>query len=94
MLAEELDELARGIRLKDDVEIVDALADLIILSTNHIEQMGYDLDLVMKETVKEISSRTGAVNPETGKWEKDTSPEAQANWYKAKYSTCKRHEKE
>ncbi len=93
MLAEELDELARGIRLKDDMEIVNALADLIILSANHIEQMEYDLDLVMKETVKEISSRTGAVNPETGKWEKDTSPEAQAKWYKVDYSTCKRKDR-
>ena len=93
MIAEELDELSRGIRLKDEHEIIDALADIIVLSANHIGQMGYDLDLVMKEVVKEISSRTGSVNPTTGKWEKDTSPEAQANWYKADYSTCKVYSK-
>ena len=89
MIAEELDELAQGIRLNDEHEVIDALADIIVLSANHIGQMGYDLDLVMKEVVKEISSRTGAVNPATGKWEKDISPEAQAKWYKANYSTCK-----
>ena len=30
---------------------------------------GYDPDIAMDETLKEISSRTGAFNPETGKYE-------------------------
>jgi len=89
MLQEELDELASALVIHNEAETVDALADLIVLSTNHMAQLGYDLDLVMKETLKEISSRTGSVNPATGKWEKDKSPSAQADWHKADYSTCK-----
>ena len=89
MLQEELDELTSAFVINSEHETIDALADLIVLSANHIGQMGYDLDLVMKETLKEISSRVGAVNPSTGKWEKDKSPAAQSNWYTADYSTCK-----
>jgi len=89
MLQEELNELTSALVINDENEIIDALADLIVLSANHIGQMGYDLDLVMKETLKEISSRVGSINTVTGKWEKDKSPSAQANWYTADYSTCK-----
>ena len=116
-------------------ELIDALADLIVLTTNQaaleqstldftqrqvveplpellaqyqlgndnssifqqiyagcsltIYQLGFALDKVMLETVKEISSRTGAMDESTGKWTKFTTPEAKALWYKADYSTCK-----
>jgi len=88
MLQEELDELTRAIVINNENETVDALADLIVLSANHIGQLGYDLDLVMKETLKEISSRIGTVNPSTGKWEKDRSQDP-STLYSAQYNLCK-----
>lgn len=51
--------------------------------------LGYDFAKCMQETIKEISSRTGKWNSELGKFEKDTSDEAKARWYKADYSKCK-----
>lgn len=49
----------------------------------------YDFFLCMKETIKEINSRTGSYNNTLGKWVKDTSSGAKAKWYKANYSFCK-----
>lgn len=51
--------------------------------------MGYNPYDCMDETIKEISSRTGKWNESKGKWIKDTSDEAKANWYKANYDRCK-----
>ena len=48
-------------------------------------QEDYSMLPSMLETIKEINSRTGKYNPAIGKWVKDTSPEAQAKWYKANY---------
>jgi len=90
MLNEELDELKVAIIEKDNYETIDALCDLIVLATNELELMGYDLDTVMVETVKEISSRRqcpiqkiewdeGSIS---GKWTKDRS---QTDTYKARY---------
>jgi len=89
MLLEEVEELRLALLNNDEHEIIDACDDLIVLSANHIAQSGYDVDLTMKETLKEISSREGAINPSTGKWEKFTTPEAKAKWYKASYKKCK-----
>ena len=132
MMQEEAEE---AIAAQSEHELIDALADLIVLTTNQaaleqsildfnirretpdfkvllaqyqlgadntqvfqqlyagcalsIYKLDYDLDKVMHETIKEISSRTGAMNESTGKWTKFTTPEAQALWYKADYSTCK-----
>jgi len=88
MLLEEVDELKKAILEGDTHEIIDALADTIVLSSNHIGQLKYDLDLVMKEVFKEISSRRGSINPKTGKWEKDKSQDPKT-LYKANYGTCK-----
>ena len=46
-------------------------------------------DKVMDEVIKEISSRTGAYDPATKKWQKDKSDEAMAKWYQADFSKCK-----
>jgi len=89
MLLEEVEELRLAILANNEHEIIDGCDDLIVLSSNHIAQSGYDVDLTMKETLKEISSREGAINPATGKWEKFKTPEAKAKWYKADYSRCK-----
>jgi len=89
MMLEEVEELRLALLANNEHEIIDACDDLIVLSSNHIAQSGYDVDLTMKETVKEISSRTGEIDSTTGKWTKYHTPEAQAKWYKADYSTCK-----
>lgn len=71
---------------------IDAMADMIVFAYGEMAKYGYDGDKVMDEVIKEISSRTGAYNPEVGKWLKDKSPEAQAKWYKADFSKCKLEE--
>ncbi len=89
MLLEEVEELRLALLNNDEHEIIDACNDLIVLSSNHVAQSGYDLDLTMKETLKEINSRTGSINEVTGKWEKFKTQEAKAKWYKANYKTCR-----
>ena len=54
-----------------------------------IEDMGYDYFKCMDETLKEVESRKGAFNPESGKWEKFKDEESQKLWYKADYNSCK-----
>ena len=90
MLSEELTELIVAIDEDNMYETVDALCDLIVLATNELELMGYDLDTVMIETVKEISSRRQCPIQKiewdkgliSGKWTKDRS---QTDTYKAEY---------
>ena len=53
------------------------------------EKYGFNFELAMLETIKEISSRTGSYNEATKKWEKDLSDEAQAKWYSANYELAK-----
>ena len=54
-----------------------------------IEDMGYDYFKCMNETLKEVESRKGAFNSESGKWEKFKDEESQKLWYKADYNSCK-----
>ena len=54
-----------------------------------IDNMGYDYFKCMEETLKEIESRKGAFNPESGKWEKFKDDESKKLWYKANYESCK-----
>ena len=91
MIHEEVTELHEAEINKDEHEIVDALADIIVLSVNELELMGYDVDGVMNEVVKEISSRNQCPkqkedwdkNGVNGKWLKDMN---QNDTYKAKYN--------
>lgn len=53
------------------------------------EHYGFNFELAMLETIKEISSRTGSYNETTKKWEKYTSDEAQAKWYSANYELAR-----
>ena len=50
---------------------------------------GYDFYKCMKETLKQINSRTGAWNEDLKKWVKDTSPEAKEKEYQANFYKCK-----
>ena len=53
------------------------------------EQYGFNFGLAMLETIKEISSRTGAYDEKAKKWVKDTSDEAKAKWYQANYELAR-----
>ena len=53
------------------------------------EKYGFNFEIAMLETIKEISSRTGSYNEATKKWEKDMSDEARAKWYSANYELAR-----
>ena len=53
------------------------------------EQYGFNFEIAMLETIKEISSRTGSYDEKAKKWVKDTSLEAKAKWYKADYELAR-----
>ena len=72
---------------KNKDEIVDAYADIIVFCIGAIMKLGYGPECVLEEVAKEINSRTGEIVD--GKFQKDTSPEAKAKWYKADFNKCK-----
>lgn len=53
------------------------------------EKYGFNFELAMLETIKEISSRTGSYDKKAKKWVKDTSEQARAKWYKADYELAR-----
>lgn len=53
------------------------------------EHYGFDFQIAMLETIKEISSRTGTYDEKAKKWVKDTSDEARAKWYQADYEKAR-----
>ena len=53
------------------------------------EQYGFNFEIAMLETIKEISSRTGAYDENAKKWVKDESDEARAKWYQANYELAR-----
>ena len=53
------------------------------------ENYGFNFEIAMLETIKEISSRTGAYDENAKKWVKDTSDEAKAKWYSANYELAR-----
>ena len=84
-----VEELGEFLEAKDNHGRVDAMADIIVFAYGEIAKYGYDGDKVMNEVIKEISSRSGAYDPTTKKWQKDKSPEAQLKWYTADFTDCK-----
>lgn len=50
---------------------------------------GFNFEIAMLETIKEISSRTGTYDENAKKWIKDTSDEAKAKWYQANYELAR-----
>lgn len=71
MLEEELQEFKDACQNSSVPEQLNALCDLIVLSVGAIHKLGYSPTLALSETVREITSRVGAINEATGKWEKD-----------------------
>lgn len=63
--------------------------NIIEISKYMIENMNFDYDKCMEETLLEIESRKGALNPDTEKWEKFKDEESMNLWYKADYKSCK-----
>ena len=53
------------------------------------EQYGFNFQLAMEETVKEISSYTGSYDEDTKKWKRDYSWKAQTKWYRADYKLAR-----
>lgn len=73
---------------KTKPEKIEVIKELCVFSWKRIQTLGYDVDCVMNEILKEIESRTGDWNETQGKWIKDKSPEAVKKWYKADFSDC------
>lgn len=88
-LAMIVEELGEFIASTDTDGRIDAMADIIVFAYGEIAKYGYNGDRVMDEVIKEICSRVGSYDPNTKKWQKDKSPEAQANWYTADFTDCK-----
>lgn len=65
------------------------LCELIIRCIDSIDALGFDVNKAMEETVKQITSRSGKMDYNIGKWVKDKSPEAKAREYQADYEGCR-----
>ena len=97
-LREELQELVDAIAINNTTEIVDAISDIAVIAIGELTKLKYNPELVLKQTVKEISSRQqdpeqakawAAGNKQPGeKWNKDKSQDP-STLYTADYSTCK-----
>ena len=66
---------------------VDCYGDIITFAAGAIMKLGYNPECVLQEVSKEINSRVGKIVD--GKFQKDLSDEAKANWYKADFSKCR-----
>lgn len=89
MLLEEVTEFVEAAQINDLNEMIDALCDVIVVATGSIYKLGYDPTLALRETTKEILSRQGSINEETGKWEKNLNQDPDT-LYKAQYQNTKR----
>ena len=83
MLEEELNEFKEATTKHSTV---DALCDLVVVAIGGIWKLGYDPTKALQETLKEIHSRTGSFNPDTGKWHKDETKRSE--WYTANYANA------
>ena len=99
-LNEELEEFEDGFVKADTHEMIDALADLIVIAAGEMVKLGFNPELCLKQTVKEISSREQcpdqAASWATGdrmpgeKWLKNPEQDP-TTLYSADYSTCRLH---
>ena len=64
--------------------------NIILINCAYLcEHYGFNFEIAMLETIKEISSRTGSYDEKAKKWIKDESDEARAKWYKADYELAR-----
>ena len=97
-LEEELQEFREAFEAGDLHGMVDAMADLIVIAAGETVKLGYNPELCLKQTVKEISSReqdpkqaAAWVNGQRlpgEKWLKNSQQDP-STLYAAEYSTCK-----
>ncbi len=86
LLHREYEELLR--HLLEGQPTIDDWCDLIVVAAGAIYQQGYNPELAMMETVKEINSRQGTIDPTTGKWEKQKDQPLET-LYTADYNLAK-----
>ena len=64
--------------------------NIILINCAYLcEHYGFNFEIAMLETIKEISSRTGAYDENAKKWVKDTSEAAKSKWYQANYELAR-----
>ena len=63
--------------------------DVLICCASLCEKYGFNFEIAMLETIKEISSRTGTYDEKAKKWVKDSSDEARKKWYSANYELAR-----
>ena len=64
--------------------------NIILINCAYLcEHYGFNFQIAMDETIKEISSRTGTYDEVSKKWIKDESDEAKAKWYQANYELAR-----
>lgn len=64
--------------------------NIILINCAYLcEYYGFNFEVAMLETIKEISSRTGSYDEVSKKWVKDESDEAKAKWYQANYELAR-----
>lgn len=74
---------------KNSKDISMWLTHLYLLLEDLAQIKGFDFYLSMKETLKEINSRTGEWNNDMGKWVKYVTPEAKALWHESNFDNAK-----
>lgn len=97
-LEEELQEFRDAFKAGDLHGMVDAMADLIVIAAGETVKLGYNPELCLKQTVKEISSREQDPNQAAAwangqrlpgeKWLKNRQQDP-STLYTADYSTCR-----
>lgn len=68
---EESLELLQACEVMDEHEIKDAIGDVYVTLVNVAYLSGVDFKDCIDQAYEEISLRKGAIDPDTGKWEKD-----------------------
>ena len=63
--------------------------DILLVCAKLCENYGFNFEIAMLETIKEISSRTGSYDEVSKKWVKDESDEAKTKWYQANYELAR-----
>jgi hypothetical protein len=94
-----VDAWYRDIKL-DETKVIDTICDIGVFSINESENMGYNFEDSMSETIKEISSRKQdpiqkaewEANGACGKWKKQVDQSVDT-LYTADYSKCKREKR-
>ena len=99
-LEEELQEFREAYEANDIEGMIDALQDLTVIAAGETVKLGYNPELCLKQTVKEISSREQCPDQAASwakgdrmpgeKWLKNREQDP-ATLYSADYSTCKLH---